>query len=206
MKYIHHIDYLTLRGLLKMPQREVLIQQLSELACPEFLRIGLRYYKVPTNVHEFRDSLCWGQRLMMATPHTYDHESMLYFVANYFYPGGHSPEGVQKFYPKLFNSFAKDIYPVLVRLVSLFEQTIEIEEKKLTGFVSPEMRAADIDKLKAFTDLSILQMIAEKTGCKLKDAHLEGYNTVFALLLQEKETADFARRYEQILKRHDKRT
>ena len=142
---------------------------------------------------------------MMATPHTYDIESMMYFVANYFYPGEHSPEAVQGYMKKILGCLAKEVYPVLVRLVGLFEQMIETEEKKLRGDVSPEMRAADIDRLKPFTDLNILQMIAEKTGCKLKDAHLESYNTVFALLLQEKETADFAKRYERIITAKNKK-
>ncbi len=203
---MHDLKYLTLKRLVKLSKIghiSRLQEQLSELACPERLRIGLRTYHVPISTDQLRDNICWGQRLMMNNRHETDFESMMFFVSNYYQPivtkQEFSEERVIEFYRRLTTCHAHEIYPVLIRIVTFFEQMVETEIARLNSEPDKKMKAAEVSRLKPFTDLNILELISSKTGVKLHDAHLVDYNTVFALLWQEKETIEFRKRYDEIL-------
>jgi hypothetical protein len=197
--------HITLNRLAKLGVKNdvsTLQKQLTELACPYTITIGLRTYLVPITVNDLRDNICWGQRLLMATPHTNDFESILYFVCNYYQPivtrSPFDENKVNRLYKKIARVNVVDLYPVLVRLVTLFTEMVEIEAQKLNSEPSKEMRAAEVDRLKPFSDLNILEMISNKCKVPLSEAHLQEYNVVFALLWCEKETADFNQRFYQI--------
>lgn len=199
-----HVDFLTLRRLFKIKgDKTPLVEQLEQLPCPYNLRIGLKYYHVPRNVNEFRDKLVWGQRLMMATMCENEIDAMVNFVANYYYPivtkKPFDEEGVKKFFDKLVSCQGKELFPVLLRMVKLFEETLQIENKQLNSKPDKTAIAAGVNDLSIFSDLTILEMIAEKCRVELeKEAHLVSYNTVFALLLKEKRTAEFNKRYQEL--------
>jgi len=198
------LKYLTLKRLAKMKGNTALLQkQLSELACPNEIRIGLKYYPVPLTVNEFKSNLCWGQRLMMNTVHTSDFESFLFYFANYYQPivtkKPHSEKAVMAFYKKIVNCHVEEIYPVLTKLVNHYLELVQIEARKLSSPPDKKLRAAEIDRLKPFNDLSILELVSNKCKVRLDEAHLQPYNVVFALLWYEKEQQEFQKRYNEII-------
>ncbi|MDD2277848.1 MAG: hypothetical protein PHS05_02170 [Bacteroidales bacterium] len=196
------LNFLTLRRLFRLDKNNVLIEQLAGLAVPYNIRIGLREYPVPLTVNDLGDNICWGQRLLMATEHKSDLETYMFFLANYYQPvvtgKPFSEKRVMKFYKKITKCHAVEAYPVLTRLVNLFTEMVKIENEKLNRPPTKAMQAAEIDKLQPFSDLNILELIADKCKVKLTDAHMEEYNVVFALLWSEKESQDFQERYSQI--------
>lgn len=199
-----HVDYLTLKRLFRIKgDKSILVEQLEQLPCPSEIRIGLRYYPVPRNVNEFRDKIVWGQRLMMATMCENEIDALVNFVANYYYPMARkkpfSETGVIKFFDRIVTCQAKELFPVLLRMVTLFEETLQIENKQLNSKPDRTAVAAGINELSIFSDLTILEMIADKCRVELeKEAHLVSYNTVFALLLKEKKTAEFNKKYQEL--------
>jgi len=199
------LKYITLKRLAKMASKYntvIFQQQLTDLACPYTLRIGLKRYPVPLTIDEFRDSICWGQRLMMATEHQNDFESILFFVANYYQPiitkKPFDEKLVMKVYRKLAYCNVQELYPVLMRLVKLFTEVVEIEAQKLDSKPSKDMLAAEINRLQPFSDMNILELVSNRCRVPLSEAHLIEYNIVFALLWAEKETADFNKRFSEI--------
>lgn len=203
---IRDIKYLTLKRLAKLGQKAgttVLCKQLSQLACPGELRIGFKGYPVPETANDFRDNICWGQRLFMASPQSTDWESFLYFIACYYQPivtgKSYDEMAVIKFYNKIVNCHAHEAYPVLTRFVGYMEDIVRLENDKLDQPPDKDMRAAEIERLKPFSELNILELISQKCRVPLSEAHLIEYNVVFALLWAERETIAFQRRYNEIL-------
>ena len=198
-----NLNYLTLKRLLRLGDVSILTEQLAGLACPYTFRIGYKEYPVPITVNDFKKNICWGQRLMMNTPHESDLESMMFFVANYYQPivtkKPYSEKDVVKFYKRITTCHVHELYPVLNRLVTLFIELTEIEARHLDSRVTAEMRAAEIDRLKPFNDLEILKLISRECKVDLDKAHQQPYNVVFALLWYEKESADFNNRLQEIL-------
>lgn len=204
---IQSLTFLTIKRLARMAAKHditTLQKQLTELACPNEIRIGLKLYPVPITVNDFRDNICWGQRLFMATEHQNDFETFLYFFANYYQPivtgKPYSEERVLRFYDKITKCHAHEAYPVLTRLVELFTECVQIENGKLNSEPNKEMKAAEINRLQPFSDLNILELVSQKCRVKLEEAHLQEYNVVFALLWYEKEVNDFQIRYNEIQK------
>ena len=200
-----HVKYLTLKKLLTLSTKHgcnKLIDQLCELPCPDKIRIGLRYYHVPKSIEEFTESICWGQRLFMSSEQSTELEALLYLLACYYQPqitkSQFDEKKVIKVFKRLLSSNAIELFPAVNRLSFLFAKAVQNETDKLNGTVTREMRAAEIDRLKPFAELSILQTISDKCKVPLMEAHLVEYNVVFAILWAEKETADFNKRYQEL--------
>lgn len=203
---IRNITYLTLSRLAKLQNKgniEILCKQLSQLYCPERLRIGFRTYAVPQSLDDFRENICWGQRLFMGSSQNTDWESFLFFLAGYYQPivTKHKYDETEavRFYDMIAKCHAFEAYPVLTRFVKYFEDLVRLENDKLNQPPDRDMRAAEVDKLRPFTDLNILELVSEKCRVPLKEAHLIEYDIVFALLWAEKETIAFQRRYNEVL-------
>jgi len=82
---------------------------------------------------------------------------------------------------------------------------IKNEVTKLNREVTREMRAAEINKLQPFSDMSILELIADRCKVPLLEAHLIDYNIVLVLLWKDKETDEFGKRYNELITaRHGK--
>jgi hypothetical protein len=199
-----HIDFLTLDRMLALKgDLQPLIKQLTLLPCPDTFRIGWGLYDVPKSLNEFRDNICWGQRLMMLEPHTSDLDTFRLFVANFYQPfvtGKKFDDGlVKKVAKKLAKCSVKELYPVSLRLIDLFNQTLKVESEKLNSEPDSVMKAAEVDKLKVFSDMVILKIISDKCKVKLSKAHLVDYNTVFALLWEDKEVNDYTKRYQKLM-------
>ena len=198
------INWLTLRRLFHLKGNiEQLQQDLYELPCPDRIRIGFKTYRVPTTVQELSDNICWGQRLFAMSPQKNDLESFLFLVSNYYQPivtgKEHSEEAAVKFYRKITRCHVNELYPVAFRMANLFSDLVKNEHDKLSGNITKEMKAAEIEKLNVFADFNILKMVANELKVDIRQAHLIEYNIVFTLLLSEKESMDFNARYNEII-------
>ena len=182
-----------------------LCEQLCNLPCPEEVRVGLTNLPVPKTLQEFRSKLCWGQRLFMAMPHNDDLETVLYFFCSYFAPiyfkEPYSDALATRMFWKVKTSHVTEVYPVMNRLVGFFEELILIERDRLDCPPDKTMLAAGIDKLKPYTDWSVIELIAEKA--RLVDIERNvmqvSYDTAITILGNEKEKAEFQKRYMKIL-------
>jgi hypothetical protein len=201
---MYRLRYITLKRLVRIKgDPSKLIEQLAEMPTPGSIRIGWKRYGVPQNLNDFRDAICWGQRLMMATPHKTDFETFMYFVCNYYQPivtkKPFDEQLVMRLYRKIVNCNISELYPVAMHFVKLFNEMIDIEQSKLNSTPDAMMRAAGIDSLSIFSDLAILKLVANECKVKLNDAHLVDYNTVFSLLYEAKLMKDFTETYNQLL-------
>lgn len=207
----YSLDTLSVKRYASLKRTAKLSNQLCALLCPDELRVILKTHPVPKDVEELKANLCWGQRLLMATPHTLDLETIYYYTANYFAPfhfskynseHPYSDHMASKMYIKLLSSHARDVFPVTNRLVNLFKELIEQENERLKSKPNKTMIAAGVDKLNVFSDWSALELIAEK--CRITDiernALTVSYNTAITILLKEKEVAEFQERFTQIVK------
>lgn len=146
---------------------------------------------------------------MMGSSFCSDLEAMLIYVSGYYQPivtkKKYSEERTIDFFKKVVHLNVKELYPVCGKLMRLFEETISIEEKKLNSTPDQTKRAAGIERLGLFSELSIMEMIAEKTRLPIYEVPTIEYNLVFSFLLKEKEMNDFQERYnELIMKKYEK--
>jgi len=201
-----HVKHLTLKRLINLASKHdcsILLNQLAELPCPTKLRIGVREYAIPNSIEQFTDNICWGQRLYMASKQTNEFESILYLIASFYQPildkSKFDDEKVLNTFVRLLNCNADEILPVLNRFSIFFADMIANEMAKLNREVTREMRAAEINKLQPFSDMSILELIAERCKVPLLEAHLINYNIVLVLLWKDKETDEFGKRYNELM-------
>lgn len=200
------INRLTLqRYALEQHRYSGLSEGLKALPVPEALRIGRHTYPVPSDLDAFCADLTYGQRQYLAEKEGIDVGVILRLTAGYYYPIATGRPWNEKqalsFGKIVLNSLVKDLYPVTNHLTTLMEQLVNREAKLLNRKPSKQEKAAGIDKLTKFADLTAMLFLQQSFNTTPEAVMLLPYNDCLVRFMLSKEQAAFQDRLTEVYRK-----
>lgn len=206
MVRLKHIDRLLLRDVLKNPRKyQGIAESCLQLPPPEVIQIGYKDYPLPTNLDEFNENICYGQRMHFHADEVTQSGVVLRMVAGYYFPIVTKKKWDEKqsllFAKKLINCKVKELYPTAMHLVTLVKQMAGREKDLLHRDPSKTEKLAGIEKLAVFADLTAVDFLREKMNKTEEQVMQTSYNECLVRFLHAKELAAFQDRYMDQVKR-----
>lgn len=200
------IDDLILRDMLDNLQLYGgLSEGLIQLPLPETLEINRKKLPVPKDYKEFTDNICYAQRLYMARQEDNDFGVILRAVTGYYYSLSTSykfnEDKALLFGKFVLNCKVKYLYPVAMHLVTLTGELAEREHKLLHREPTKMEKAAGIEKLNVFGELTALDFLRDAMKCTVPEVLLTPYNECLVRFMIAKEQSDFQERYFELMKK-----
>jgi len=181
-----------------------LADDLIKLPPPEVIKIGRKQLPVPKDVDEFTDNICYGQRLYFSKEEPNDVALILRFIIGYFYPlykkSKWSEERSTDIVKKVLNCTLVELYPTVMHLINLTSEVAEREQKLLHREPSKIERAAGIEKLSVFSELSSLDFLCKTMNITTDQALLLSYNECLVRFMMQKEIAEYQERLMDLLR------
>lgn len=181
-----------------------LAEGLIQLSNPGNIKIGWRHYSVPADLNEFSESICYGQRLFLVREEQNDIGAILRVMDGYYYPivsrKKWDDDKALLFGRKVLNCRAKELYPVSMHLITLVSELAEREKKLLSREPSKLEKAAGIEKLTIFSELTALDFLRESMGKTEAEVMLTPYNECLVRFMLAREQASFNERYTDLMK------
>lgn len=200
------INRLTLERYTLEPHRYAgLAEGLASLPVPESIRIGRHTYAVPSDVDDFCAELTYGQRQYLAEKEVIDTGIILRLIAGYYYPIATGKKWNERealsFGRIVLNSLVKDLYPTATHLTTLMEQLVTRESKLLQRTPSKQEKAAGIDKLTKFADLTAMLFLQQSFNATPEQVMLLPYNDCLVRFMLSKEQAAFQDRLTEVYRK-----
>lgn len=173
------------------------------LPVPHKIKIGLFSYDVPKDVDELTENITYGQRLFLTRPEPNDFGVILRVMDGYFYPVVRNKKWDEQkallFGKKVLNLRVKDLYPVAMHLITLVGEMATKESKLLSREPSPIEKAAGIDKLSIYSELSAIDFLRDTLKKTESEVMLTPYNDCLVRFMQTKEFNDYQERYQKLI-------
>lgn len=132
MARIKPIDKLTLKEMMLRFELYVgLPDGLSQLPCPEKIRINKIYFPVPANLDEFTENICYGQRIFFTCKEDNDFGLIIRMLDCYYYPivtkKKWDEDKALLFGKKIITCTVEELYPVAMHLIKLISEMTDRE-------------------------------------------------------------------------------
>jgi hypothetical protein len=204
MERIIPIEKLTLREMINnFHLYNALPDGLSQLPVPETIKIRKKEYNVPQTLKEFTDNICYGQRLFLVREEKNDFGAIIRVIDGYYYPlvtvNKWDEDKALLFGKNVLICTVKDLYPVAMHLVTLISEMVKREQELLHREPSKIEKAAGIDKLNVFSELTSLDFLRDAMKCTVPEVLLTPYNECLVRFMIAKETAEFQERYYELV-------
>jgi hypothetical protein len=201
---MERIKNLTLKEMiLKFPLYNGLADGLVKLPLPEALKLCGKKIPIPKDLEEFTNNICYGQRLFLVIKEENDFGVILRVLDGYFYTLAKKQKWDEKkallFGKEVINCRVKDLYPAAMHIVTLTSEMAEREKKLLYREPSKEQKAAGIEKLNVFSELSAIDFLRDALRKTEEEVMLTPYNECLVRFMLAKETAEFQERYFEII-------
>lgn len=197
------ISKITLKHLLFEPEKYAsLADTLSQLSAPDTIRFK-KLYQVPDTLESFSSNICYGQRLYLTISETTDVGIILRYIAGYYYTqvnGVWNEKEALKFGSEVLPMRAVDVYPIAIRLIELMGQLAERERKLLHREPSADERAAGIESLNKYSELTSLIFLTEQFKCTDAEVLLKPYDDCLVRFMLAKDQNAFQQRLIELKK------
>jgi hypothetical protein len=154
---------------------------------------------VPKDMSEFCEGICYGQRIFLAQKEDNDFGVILRMVDGYFYPLVTSEkwdsDKALLFGNNILTLPVKDLYPVAMHLITLVSEMAEREQKLLHREPSKIEKAAGIENLNKYSELTSLDFLRDAMKCTVPEVLLTPYNECLVRFMIAKDQADYQERY-----------
>lgn len=205
MVRITKIQKLTLKRMLdNYKQFEKLPEALSKLGLPDKIKIAGKKYDIPTNLKEFSDNICYGQRLFFVRDEENDVGVILRLIDGYYYPivSGEKWDwdNALLFGKIVLNCTVNELYPVAMHFTKLLKEMADREHELLFREPTKLEKAAGIERLNAFSEMSALDYLRDSMKVTSKEVMLTPYNECLVRFMMARETMDYQERYTELLK------
>lgn len=198
------IDKLTLRDMIENPHLySGLADGLIQLPLPEQFMIGRKRLPIPKDLGEFTTTICYGQRIFLAQKEDNDFGIILRMIDGYYYPLAVDKWDADKsllFGKKVITLPVKYLFTVAMHLIILVGEMIEREQKLLYREPSKLEKAAGIDKLNVFSDLTSLDFLRDAMKCTVPEVLLTPYNECLVRFMIACETSKYQDRYYELMR------
>ena len=202
---MERIESITLKKMIQDERNHTLSDGLSQLPLPDKLKIGFKRFAIPKDMDEFSGAICYGQRMYLAEQETNDFGIILRSITGYYYPivSKHSflDEKAQLFGRVILHLPVIDLYPVAMHLVSLMAELTDREKKLLHREPSKQEKAAHIEKLAPFADLTALDFLRQSLNKTEEEVLLTPYNDCLVRFMLAKEQNAFNERLTEVYKK-----
>lgn len=171
---------------------------LTQLPYPGEITIDRKRYKVPETPEEFTDSLCYGQRIYLVSEEADDFGVIIRVMTGYYYPivtkEKWNSDKALLFGRKVINCKAKEVYPVAMLLIKHLGQLAERERSLLHREPTKMERAAGIEKLGVFSDLTSLDFLRDEMKITIEEVMLQPYKECLVRFMLAKEKYEYQER------------
>jgi hypothetical protein len=154
---------------------------------------------VPKDMSEFCEGICYGQRIFLAQKEDNDFGVILRMVDGYFYPLVTSEkwdsDKALLFGNNILTLPVKDLYPVAMHLITLVSEMAEREQKLLHREPTKIEKAAGIENLNKYSELTSLDFLRDAMKCTVPEVLLTPYNECLVRFMIAKDQADYQERY-----------
>jgi hypothetical protein len=197
---------LTLREMINDFQKYTLLPEgLIQLPVNDTIKIGRKKCRVPDNADELAKNICYGQRLFFGRKEDNDFGLILRVMDGYYYPiitcEKWDEDKALLFGKNILTCKVEEIYPVAMHLVKLIGEMIEKEQKMLYREPSKIEKAAGIEKLNVFSEMTSLDFLRDVMKCTVPEVLLTPYNECLVRFMIAKEQAEFQERYFDLMKK-----
>lgn len=197
------INKLTLRDMLDNLSLYIgLSDGLVKLPVPEYFEIRKKKHPIPKDLKELTDNLCYGQRLYMTRHEDNDFGSILRVVCGYYYSlsmcCNFDEDKALLFGKYVLNCKVKYLYPIAMHLMSLVSELAEREHKLLYREPSKMEKAAGIEKLNVYSELTALDFLSDVLKCDIPAVLLTPYNECLVRFMLAKEQNLYQERYVEL--------
>ena len=205
MERIKPINKLRLRDVLKRPDLYGgLADGLVQLPLPGKIKIGLSKFDIPADLNQFSENICYGQRLFIVREEENDIGAILRVMDAYYFPlvtgKKWDDNKALLFGRKVLNCTAKELYPVSMHLVTIVSELVEREKKLLSREPSKLEKAAGIEKLSVFSELTALDFLRQSMGKTEAEVMLTPYNECLVRFMLAREQNAYNERYMDLMK------
>lgn len=171
---------------------------LTQLPSHGEITISKKKYKVPDTVEEFIDSLCYGQRIYLLSEESDDFGVIIRILTGYYFPivekEKWNSDKALLFGRKVINCKAKEVYPVASQLIKHLGQLAERERSLLHREPTKMERAAGIEKLNVFSDLTSLDFLRDEMKITTEEVLLQPYKECLVRFMLAKEKYEYQER------------
>lgn len=199
------IERLILKQMITDERNHSLSDGLAQFPLPEYLRIGFRKYSIPKDLEEYSDSICYGQRLSLSEPETNDFGIIIRFITRYYYPivkrKPFDDEKAARFGKNVLYLKVKDLYPIAMHLVKLHSELIEKEQKMLHREPTKQEKAAGIEELSIFSELTAIKFLRDALQKSSEQVMLTPYNDCLVEFYHAKKQNAFNERLTEVYKK-----
>lgn len=171
---------------------------LCKLPLPDLLTIGKKRLFIPQTMEQFGDSICYGQRMFFTVDEPNDVAIVIRMIAGYYYPivTGRTWDDKRalEFGSNILNSCVIELFPVAFHMVNIMGEIADREHKLLQREPSKQERAAGIDRLNKFADLTSIMFLIDSFKCSESEVMAKPYNDCLVRFMLQKEQNAFADR------------
>jgi hypothetical protein len=177
---------------------------LVQLPLPEYVTINKKRYPIPQTAEELAANICYGQRLFLARKEDNDFGCIVRVMDGYFYSLVTKllwdEDKALLFGKKVITCKVIELYPTAMHLINLVSEMITREQKLLHREPTAIERAAGIEKLNIYSELTSLDFLRDAMKCTVPEVLLTPYNECLVRFMLAKEIQDFQDRHYELLK------
>jgi len=204
MAYLKNIDHLTLKDMIENVQLYAgLPDGLIQLPVPDSIKINRKTFSIPGTMDELSKEICYGQRLFLVRKEENDFGSILRAMDGYYYTLSTKQKWDEDkallFGKKILPLLVKDLYPVAMHLITLVGEMISKEQELLFREPSKIEKAAGIDKLNVFSELSSLYFLRDTLKVTIPEVLLTPYTECLVLFMKAKAESEYMENYNKEL-------
>jgi hypothetical protein len=205
MESIKPIGKLTLKDMIENNLYSGLATGLQQLPVPDTLTMKRKKLKVPETMEELTLNICYGQRIFLTRKEDNDFGAIIRIMDGYYYPlftkKQWNEEKALLFGKIVITCKVIELYPIAIHMVNLISEMAEREQKLLHREPSKIEKAAGIEKLNVFSELTAIDFLRTNMGKTEEEVLLTPYDECLVRFMLAKETADFQERYMEEIKR-----
>lgn len=200
------IERLTLREMTLEPQRyAALAEGLTQLPLPQYFKLGRKRLPIPADADAFSKSITYGQKLFFMQDEGFDLGIILRYVAGYYYTFATgqpwNEANALKFGKKVLALRVVELYPVAQHLVNLMAELITTERKLLHREPTQQERAAGVERLNKFADLSNVIFLMEQFKCDEAAVMLKPYPDCLVRFMMQREQVAYNERLTEVYRK-----
>jgi len=203
------VDKLTLYRMTAEPQRySGLAEGLKDLPVPLTLKVGRQVLPVPQDLDTLCGNITYGQRMWFAEQEQWDTGLIVRLLAGYYQPlytkMPWQETAALLFRNKVIHLLAKDVYPIANHFTQLMEQLVERERKLLHRTPTAEEKAAGIERLTRFADLTAVLFLQDSFKCTVDAVMGLPYNDCLVRFMLAKEQGEYQDRLTAVYREKNK--